>query len=238
MTSTGSDEMVVGQQGTVTLDRGQPGADPCRIEQLSVRPGRPRRAARGRARCGPDEHEHATFIVTGVFSGDGSGNAVAYTSGSGVGWGAIKAQPNGNLKPVRARRAGERDRPVRRLRILERAARNHRLLVETADLRLQRQPPGDQVLDVAHQQLHRDRPRGTAQLTVRHRPSRVIAADRTPSGSRAGEDGAGGHPVPGYRVHAGGIRTHEVDLQRMRADRSCPLLAAIDADDPLIEVTR
>lgn len=41
---------------------------------------------------------HATFIVDGVFSGDGSGNAVAYTTGS-KGWGAIKAEPNGNIGP-------------------------------------------------------------------------------------------------------------------------------------------
>lgn len=41
---------------------------------------------------------HATFIVDGGFSGDGSGNAVAYTTGS-KGWGAIKAEPNGNIGP-------------------------------------------------------------------------------------------------------------------------------------------
>jgi hypothetical protein len=41
---------------------------------------------------------HATFILTGTFSGDGSGNAVAY-SASGADWGAIKAIANGNLAP-------------------------------------------------------------------------------------------------------------------------------------------
>ena len=41
---------------------------------------------------------HATFIVNGFFSGDGSGNAVAYTTGV-KGWGAIKAEPNGNIGP-------------------------------------------------------------------------------------------------------------------------------------------
>lgn len=41
---------------------------------------------------------HVTFIVTGTFSGDGSGRAVAYTRGSKV-WGAIKAVSNGNLAP-------------------------------------------------------------------------------------------------------------------------------------------
>jgi hypothetical protein len=41
---------------------------------------------------------HATFIVRGYFSGDGSGNAVAFTTGPG-GWGAIKAEPNGNIGP-------------------------------------------------------------------------------------------------------------------------------------------
>ena len=40
----------------------------------------------------------ATFIVTGNFSGDGSGNAVAYTTGP-LGWGAIKAEANGNIGP-------------------------------------------------------------------------------------------------------------------------------------------
>jgi hypothetical protein len=43
---------------------------------------------------------HATFIVTGTFSTDGSGNAVAYTTLDGKTWGAIKAQPDGNLKPT------------------------------------------------------------------------------------------------------------------------------------------
>ena len=42
--------------------------------------------------------KHATFVVRGTFSTDHSGNAVAYTYGPG-GWGAIKAQPDGNLKP-------------------------------------------------------------------------------------------------------------------------------------------
>ena len=41
---------------------------------------------------------HVTFVVRGTFSGDGSGNAVAYTDGS-KGWGAIKAQPDGDLAP-------------------------------------------------------------------------------------------------------------------------------------------
>ena len=40
----------------------------------------------------------ATFVVRGTFSGDGSGNAVAYTNGSN-GWGAIKAKSDGNLAP-------------------------------------------------------------------------------------------------------------------------------------------
>jgi hypothetical protein len=45
-----------------------------------------------------DGMTHATFIATGLFSGDGSGNAVAYTTGT-KGWGAIKAEPNGNIGP-------------------------------------------------------------------------------------------------------------------------------------------
>jgi hypothetical protein len=42
--------------------------------------------------------QHATFIVRGIFTGDGSGNAVAFTDGP-RGWGAIKAEPNGNIGP-------------------------------------------------------------------------------------------------------------------------------------------
>jgi hypothetical protein len=53
--------------------------------------------------------QHATFVVTGNFSGDGSGNAVAYTTGAN-GWGVIKAEPNGNIgpsgQPVSADRIG------------------------------------------------------------------------------------------------------------------------------------
>jgi len=41
---------------------------------------------------------HATFIARGFFSGDGSGNAVAFTTGA-KGWGAIKAENNGNIGP-------------------------------------------------------------------------------------------------------------------------------------------
>jgi hypothetical protein len=40
----------------------------------------------------------ATFVVHGTFTGDGSGNAVAYTNGPD-GWGAIKAESNGDLAP-------------------------------------------------------------------------------------------------------------------------------------------
>lgn len=42
--------------------------------------------------------KNATFIVHGNFTGDGSGNAVAFTTGS-KGWGVIKAEPNGNIGP-------------------------------------------------------------------------------------------------------------------------------------------
>lgn len=42
--------------------------------------------------------QHATFIVRGIFTGDGSGNAVAFTDGPN-GWGAIKAEPDGNIGP-------------------------------------------------------------------------------------------------------------------------------------------
>jgi len=42
--------------------------------------------------------QNATFIVTGSFTADSSGNAVAYTTGD-HGWGVIKAEPNGNIGP-------------------------------------------------------------------------------------------------------------------------------------------
>lgn len=57
--------------------------------------GRPHAQVRGALLAGM---QHATFIVYGVFTGDGSGNAVAFTTGSN-GWGAIKAEPNGNIGP-------------------------------------------------------------------------------------------------------------------------------------------
>ncbi len=41
---------------------------------------------------------HATFVVSGYFTGDSSGNAVAFTTGA-KGWGAIKAEANGNIGP-------------------------------------------------------------------------------------------------------------------------------------------
>jgi hypothetical protein len=42
--------------------------------------------------------DNATFIVHGNFTGDGSGNAVAFTTGP-HGWGAIKAETGGNIAP-------------------------------------------------------------------------------------------------------------------------------------------
>jgi hypothetical protein len=41
---------------------------------------------------------HPTFILTANLTGDGSGNDVAYTTGP-KGWGAIKAEANGNIGP-------------------------------------------------------------------------------------------------------------------------------------------
>jgi hypothetical protein len=68
--------------------------------------GPPHAAATGALLTGM---QHATFILTGNFSGDGSGNAVAYTTGPN-GWGVIKAEPNGNIgpsgQPVSADRIG------------------------------------------------------------------------------------------------------------------------------------
>ncbi|GAB2481066.1 serine/threonine-protein kinase [Jatrophihabitans fulvus] len=42
---------------------------------------------------------HATFVVKGVFSGDSSGNAVAFAYSPQAGWGVVKAESNGNLAP-------------------------------------------------------------------------------------------------------------------------------------------
>ncbi|MDQ2751171.1 MAG: hypothetical protein M3Y44_16825 [Actinomycetota bacterium] len=42
--------------------------------------------------------QHATFILSANLTGDGSGNDVAYTTGP-KGWGAIKAEANGNIGP-------------------------------------------------------------------------------------------------------------------------------------------
>ncbi len=55
--------------------------------------GPPRATAQGRQLSGM---RHATFIVHGIFTGDSSGNAVAFTTGS-KGWGAIKAEPSGRI---------------------------------------------------------------------------------------------------------------------------------------------
>jgi hypothetical protein len=46
-----------------------------------------------------DQGRGATRAVADrLFTTDGTGNAVAYTTGSN-GWGAIKAEPNSNLAP-------------------------------------------------------------------------------------------------------------------------------------------
>jgi hypothetical protein len=53
--------------------------------------------------------KNATFIVRGQFTTDNSGLAVAYTTGP-KGWGAIKAEPSGNIgpsgKPIGSNRIG------------------------------------------------------------------------------------------------------------------------------------
>jgi hypothetical protein len=66
--------------------------------------GAPHVAVQGARLRGMD---HATFIATGVFTTDGSGNAVAYTTGP-RGWGAIKAERNGNIGPSGAPVGGDR----------------------------------------------------------------------------------------------------------------------------------
>ena len=42
---------------------------------------------------------HAVFILTGLFSEDGSINSIAYTADAHGTWGAIKAEPNGRIGP-------------------------------------------------------------------------------------------------------------------------------------------
>jgi hypothetical protein len=42
---------------------------------------------------------HAVFILTGTFTMDGSINALAYTANAAGTWGAIKAEPNGDIGP-------------------------------------------------------------------------------------------------------------------------------------------
>ncbi|WP_375497676.1 serine/threonine-protein kinase [uncultured Jatrophihabitans sp.] len=98
ITSAGVEAISVGQQGSVTFwsEAGNT------LQQVgtSTYPyssslGPPDAGATGAVLTGMT---HATFVVSGTFSGDGSGNAVAYTDGS-KGWGAIKAQSNGDLTP-------------------------------------------------------------------------------------------------------------------------------------------
>jgi serine/threonine protein kinase len=99
--SPGYEIMVVGQTGSVTFWRyrardvslAKIGTSTYPYEPTSLGP--PYAVGRGTLLKGM---EHATFIVDGAFSGDGSGNAVAYTTGA-HGWGAIKAERNGNLAP-------------------------------------------------------------------------------------------------------------------------------------------
>lgn len=59
----------------------------------SVTVGAPAVKAQGTVLAGMS---NATYILTGLFSGDGTADAIAYTNGSS-GWGVIKALPNGNL---------------------------------------------------------------------------------------------------------------------------------------------
>jgi hypothetical protein len=100
-TAAGVDSLVLGQAGKVTFwtfDKStgaitRVGSSSYPYDPKSLGP--PQAVGRGTVLAGMT---HATFIVTGVFSGDGSGNAVAYTTGS-AGWGAIKAVKNGNLIP-------------------------------------------------------------------------------------------------------------------------------------------
>lgn len=97
----GSETMVVNQTGTVTFWKYDSSKYTITKIGRSTYPyapkdlGPPKAVGRGTVLKGM---VHATFIVAGVFSTDGSGNAVAYTFGSG-GWGAIKAQKSGNLAP-------------------------------------------------------------------------------------------------------------------------------------------
>jgi serine/threonine protein kinase len=100
-TPTGYETMVVGQTGKVSFWRYRSSDVSVTKIGISSYPydpkslGPPYAVGRGTVL---NNMVHATFIVTGVFSTDGSGNAVAYTTGA-RGWGAIKAVQNGNLAP-------------------------------------------------------------------------------------------------------------------------------------------
>jgi hypothetical protein len=99
-TPNGSELMVLGQTGKVTFWSYDSASESLVQAGSSTYPysaalGPPSARGRGTVLSGMS---HATFIVTGTMTGDGSGNAVAYTIGA-KGWGAIKAQKNGNLAP-------------------------------------------------------------------------------------------------------------------------------------------
>jgi hypothetical protein len=99
----GSDIGVVGQQQSVAFWTWNKTTNELVVDGSSRYPydvkllGAPQATIRGSVLTGM---KHATFIVTGTFSTDGSGNAVAYTTLDGKTWGAIKAQKDGNLKPT------------------------------------------------------------------------------------------------------------------------------------------
>ena len=97
-TATGVQALAVGQKGSVTF--WSEVDDVLQLVGRSTYPyssslGAPEAQGSGAVLTGMAD---VTFVVRGTFSGDGSGNAVAYTNGS-KGWGAIKAQSDGSLKP-------------------------------------------------------------------------------------------------------------------------------------------
>jgi hypothetical protein len=100
-TSNGSESMLVAQRGSVTFWDYDATQHTVKKVGRSTYPYAPKALGPPGAVGGGtvlDGMDHATFILNGAFSGDGSGNAVAYTVGA-YGWGAIKAEQNGNLAP-------------------------------------------------------------------------------------------------------------------------------------------
>ena len=92
-TPSGSELMVVTQRGKLEFWTWLASAHTLQLTGTSTYPyapgslGAPSAKGTGALLSGMD---HATFVITGTFTTDGSGNAIAYTRGAGH-WGAVKA---------------------------------------------------------------------------------------------------------------------------------------------------